>query len=426
MNALTTCFSGRKSRLRVAITLLGGSSALLPITSQAEFFKDSHAYVGFRNFYVNRDFKGGNLDQSRDGSWSQGFDWNFRSGYTEGVVGFGLDLSTQHAFRLDGGRGRTPDIVLPYDSKTGRPVRDYGRAGATAKIRYKQTELTIGEHRPTLPVVFHDDSRQLDSVFEGVQVKSKIGDFDWTAGRFTSFSGRNTAGHHKLYLFTRPYGPVYESDGLSFVGTTYKPSDRYNISYFHARMDDVYRQNYVGLTFVTPINEDFRLINDLRYFKFTNDGKQLYGKIDTRIYNAMTTLRHRGHGFSVGYQSNVGGQIPTIGDFTPQPYVANWSALGFIMPNEKSWQLRYTYDFTEQGLPGLNLMTRYIRGNSIKWKDQAKTTHESESGVFVSYTLQNGPMKGLMFEWRGIRTKVERGRSYDENRLITTYTWNFW
>lgn len=52
-------------------------------------------------------------------------------------------------------------------------MRDYGRAALTGKVRYNKTELKIGELRPTLPVAYIDDSRQLITTYHGVQLESK-------------------------------------------------------------------------------------------------------------------------------------------------------------------------------------------------------------------------------------------------------------
>ena len=79
--------------------------ALMPLAAQADFVEDSQMNLGLRNFYVDRDFKGDNPRTSRDGSWSQGFDLRFTSGYTQGQLAFGLDAAAQYAYRLDGGGG---------------------------------------------------------------------------------------------------------------------------------------------------------------------------------------------------------------------------------------------------------------------------------------------------------------------------------
>ena len=51
---------------------------------------------------------------------------------------------------------------------------------------------------------------------------------------------------------------------------------------------------------------------------------------------------------------------------------------------------------------------------------------ESERDLFLAYVVQSGPLKGLGMEWRNIYARFQHGNDYDENRLMTTYTWTFW
>ena len=141
----------------------------------------------------------------------------------------------------------------------------------------------------------------------------------------------------------------------------------------------------------------------------------------------MTTLRKAGHAFGVGYQRMLGeSAFPTLNGFVPQPYLVNWSAVAFIRPNESSWQARYDYDFVAMGIPGLNLTTRYLRGTGIDRVGDLSQTAENERDLFLSYVVQSGPLKGVAVEWRNIHAQFKHGNDYDENRLITTYTWKFW
>lgn len=139
---------------------------------QADFTDDSHLSMGLRNFYVDRDYKQENAAKSRTGSWSQGFDLQFISGYTEGPVQFGLDLDGQFAYRLDGSKARSPDGALPVQTD-GSPVRDYGHSAATAKVRFSKTELKIGDQRPNLPVAQYDPTRQLVTSYTGALLESR-------------------------------------------------------------------------------------------------------------------------------------------------------------------------------------------------------------------------------------------------------------
>ena len=43
------------------------------------------------------------------------------------------------------------------------------------------------------------------------------------------------------------------------------------------------------------------------------------------------------------------------------PYLVNFVQVNdFAGPKERSWQLRYDYDFVGLGIPGLTFMTRYV------------------------------------------------------------------
>jgi len=403
------------------------------ISAQADFIDDRQVSLGLRNFYIDRDFKQHDAPKSRVGSWTQGFDFRAISGYTEGTVQFGLDVSAQYAYRLDGGGGRGPDTIIPYDDSKGEQVRDYGRAALTAKARYSKTELKIGEHRPTLPVAFYDDSRQLITTYHGFMLESReVDKLTLTAGRFTEISSRESSNREKMYLFNGP-DIQRRSDGLNFAGATYAFTPALSATYFYGQLEDIYQQQYLGATHNADLGNGFGLKTDLRYFDNREDGKALYGDIDNRSYGAMTTLRKGAHAIGVGYQRMLGDStFPTLNGYAPQPYLVNWSTVAFVKPNESSWQLRYDLDFASYGVPGLKLMTRYLRGTGIdRGNNDLDQNVESERNIFLSYVVQSGPLKGVGFEWRNIDVKTRYGNGaasgadYKENRLITSYTFKF-
>lgn len=403
------------------------------ISAQADFIDDRQVSLGLRNFYIDRDFKQHDAPKSRIGSWTQGFDFRAISGYTEGTVQFGLDVSAQYAYRLDGGGGRGPDTIIPYDDSKGEQVRDYGRAALTAKVRYSKTELKIGEHRPTLPVAFYDDSRQLITTYHGFMLESReVDKLTLTAGRFTEISSRESSNREKMYLFNGA-DIQRRSDGLNFAGATYAFTPALSATYFYGQLEDIYQQQYLGATHNADLGNGFGLKTDLRYFDNREDGKALYGDIDNRSYGAMTTLRKGAHAIGVGYQRMLGDStFPTLNGYAPQPYLVNWSTVAFVKPNESSWQLRYDLDFASYGVPGLKLMTRYMRGTGIdRGNNDLDQNVESERNIFLSYVVQSGPLKGVGFEWRNIDVKTRYGNGaasgadYKENRLITSYTFKF-
>ncbi|MFK7702698.1 OprD family porin [Pseudomonas caspiana] len=391
-------------------------------TAQADFVDDSHLTLGLRNFYVDRDFKQENAPKSRTGSWSQGFDLQFKSGYTDGPVQFGLDVGSQFAYRIDGSKDRSPDGVLPVQTD-GSPVHDYSRANATAKIRYSNTELRIGEQRPNLPVVSYDPTRQLVTSYQGALLESKeIKDLTLTAGHFWSIAGRESSNTEDLYLWGDT--PNQSSDGLNFAGASYAFTPNLTGTYFYAQLEDIYRQHYVGVAHKMPLGDGYALKTDVRYYNSKEEGQALSGRVDNRTYGAMFSLLKGGHTFGAGYQRMLGlDTFPTFNSYAPAPYLINWSALGFVKPDERSWQVRYDYDFAAMGVPGLKWMARWMEGNGINLGQQS---HETERTSILSYVVQDGPLKGFGATWMNIGVNVRDTSQYEENRMILTYTVSLW
>ncbi|QGZ29055.1 OprD family porin [Stutzerimonas stutzeri] len=411
---------------------VAGLLGCLPLTVQADFVDDSAVSLGLRNLYLDRDFKQNNAPTSRVGNWSQAFDFRAISGYTEGPVQFGLDLSAQYAFRLDGGGGRGPDGIIPYDRSEGEQASEWGRAALTGKMRFSKTELKVGEHRPKLPVAFFDDSRLMVTTYHGFSVETKeIDNLSLTAGRFTRMSGRESAGSEKMYLFNGPDVRI-RSDGLNFGGGTYAFTSALSATYFYGQLEDIYEQHYFGLAHLADLGSGYKLKTDLRYFDNSEDGDAYYGNIDNQSYGAMTVLSKGAHSFGLGYQRMLGDSaFPTLSGYAPQPYLVNWSTIAFIKPNESSWQARYEYDFAGMGIPGMKMMTRYMRGTGIDRGGDQSENVESEFNLNLGYVVQSGALKGLGFEWRHMDIKTRygagaaSGNDFKENRLITTYTFKF-
>ena len=74
------------------LTGLGILAALLSQNAVAGFVNDSSATITARNFYLDRDYKK-ETPYSAAREWAQGFIVKANSGFTEGMVGFGLDVT---------------------------------------------------------------------------------------------------------------------------------------------------------------------------------------------------------------------------------------------------------------------------------------------------------------------------------------------
>ncbi|HGA2315511.1 TPA: OprD family outer membrane porin [Pseudomonas putida] len=396
---------------------------VLPLSSFADVVDDSHLSLNFRNLYLNRNFTNSSAPVSKVGNWSQGFDLQFESGYTDTPLAVGLDLNGQYAFRLD---STGNDGSLPFSQHRQQAADDYSRGGATLKLKYAKTQVKIGDQKPFYPVASNDPSRQLDTIYQGAVIESR--DFDnltLVGGRFWSIVTRESSNHERLYRYGT--NDSLDSDGLDFAGATYNFTPDLQGSYFHGVLNDIYKQDYGGIKHTLKFADGYQLKTDVGYFNNREDGAARSGPVDNRAYFGLVTLEKSGHMVGASYQRMTGDTVfPTLNGYVPQLWLPNWASIPFIRPDERSWSVRYGYNFVAMGIPGLKLFTRYIKGTDVDRGPGLARDQESERDIMLSYVVQSGPLKDLSFDLKNMRTQQKYGNDYTEYRLITSYTWKFW
>ncbi|KTS77275.1 porin [Pseudomonas oryzihabitans] len=394
--------------------------SLAVLTGQAEaagFLEDSHAVLTFRNFFFQRDFTQQSYPLDRAREWTQGFILDARSGFTPGPVGFGVDVLGKYAVKLDGGAGRYGALLLPRHSD-GEPAADFGRLGLAAKARFAKTEFKYGEWMPNLPLLNADDFRALPQTFQGMQLTStEIKNLKLQLGQFRRTSLRNDDSLEKL-----GYGKI-AADSFDFVGADYEiAATRTTLRLWSGELEDVYRQHYLGVIQSLPLGGDRRLDANLGVYRGREAGRALAGDLDNTTYSLLVSLRSGAQVFSLGRQLNQGATGWMRVNGTGGIYLANNTFnTAFDNPHENSWQLRYDYDFTGLGLPGLSLMTRYVRGDDVrlaKVRDGREWVRESE----LAYVFKSGALKDLSLRWRNATVRRDFSNlDYDENRVIVSY-----
>lgn len=347
------------------------------------------------------------------------------SGYTEGAVGLGLDLTGLYAIKLDGGAGTSNDGNLPFSAHTGQPVNNYGRGGLTAKLRYSNSTLKAGLLEPRLPVIFQDDVRVLPQTFQGVMLEAREWDmFSITAGQLWNTSTRAVSGRRSFYL--AGHDPSEDSNKFLFGGVDTQWLPDISVSYWFGRLENIYKQHYLGGNFRYPLGENTALLGTLSYFHSSQSGRALSGDIDNQAYGVKLGVRHNGHTLSTHYQRMQGKDpFPLLMGYTPQPYLVNWTTNnGFTGAEERSWQVRYDYDFTGLGILGLTLMFRYTRGDHIN-RSGLPRGHEFERDTDIGYTVQSGLLKDLSLQLRTATVRSSHANKFDEVRFITSYPLKF-
>ncbi|WP_411563102.1 OprD family porin [Pseudomonas shirazensis] len=405
----------------LGITLL--SQPLL--AAESGFFEDAKASLSARNYYFSRDFSDivGANQQSKAEEWAQGFILDFKSGYTPGPIGFGVDAVGLLGIRLDSSPDRVNSGLLPVHGD-GRAASDYSRLAGTFKVRVSQTELRVGELQPNLPVLTFSDIRLLPPTYQGVSLNSaEINGLTVQVGHLSSTHLRNEGGDDKLNAMLG-HVPMRQvaSDAFNYLGGDYVFNDKQtSASLWYGQLEDIYQQGFVGLKHSKPFG-DWVLSANLGYFTAREDGDALLGQIDNQAFFSLLTARHGGHSFHVGYQGIYGE--------SPFPRVfANITPLGnevptyeFAYTDERSYQARYDYNFAAMGIPGLTATVRYITGNNVD-TGRGFEGKDRERDLDIGYAVQSGVFKGLGIRVRNAVARSNYRSDIDENRLILAYTW---
>ncbi|GAB3467550.1 OprD family porin [Azotobacter salinestris] len=423
----------------------------LPCASAAGFIDDSKASLGLRNFYFNQDYRSGEAAPSKAEEWGQGFILNFRSGYTQGPVGVGLNAIGLLGVKLDSGgrtdkagRSRNPGQLFPLDHDNSA-VDHFGSLGLTGKLRISRTEAHIGTLQPRLPVVVFNDGRLLPQTFEGGQITSaEFADLTLIGGMLEHAKGRASTDRQALSV---PGNRTRRSNKFYYGGADYRIGKNLLLQYYYATLEDFYEQHFVGLThtLALPVGS---LTSDLRYFHSEPDGDNASaagradgytigdarlandlekGEVDSRLWSALFTYRLGGHALGLGYQQNEGdSELPYLNqsDGATSYTIATRQIGGFSCAGERVLGATYSYDFAALGLPGLSARVIYNKAWHIDVAGRARSDREWERDLRLDYVLQSGPLKGLGIAWANasLRSHVASQRDIDENRLIVLYS----
>lgn len=413
-----------KHSSKLCVLLSAGVGASLAQAAESGFLAGSSATLQARNYYFSRDFSDiRGPEQSRAEEWAQGFILNVRSGYTAGPVGFGLDAIGTLGIKLDSSPDRVNTGLLPVQ-EDGRAADDYSRLGVAVKMRLSKTELKVGELQPNLPVLVFSDIRLLPPSYQGASItSSEIAGLTLQGGHLASTSLRNEAGDDKLQamLGHKPQRQA-SSDAFNYAGADYAfNGNRTTLSAWYAQLEDIYAQRFLGLKHSEPLG-DWVLGANIGYYVSAEDGKQLIGAIDNQAFFSLLSARRGGHTFYIGYQA-------MYGDSAFPRVFANVTPLGnevptfeFAYADERSWQVRYDYDFAALGVPGLVASARYITGDNVD-TGLGYEGKDRERDLDLGYLIQGGALKGLGVRVRNVTACSNYRTDIDENRLILSYTW---
>ena len=211
-----------------------------PPSSQAAskgFVTDSHLNLQFRNY---SDYFQAPTSIYRH-AWIQGAQANYESGFTQGLIGFGVDASLFAALKLDGGNGAGNMVHVGKDGGGSQQLAWAYPGMYDIKGRISETVVKYGLQTVTNPFLEPHDNRALPPTFLGVSmVSNDLVHTTLEAGSFTKVDAR---GHTNLTNLTTSYGGT-RIDRLTYVGGTWHYAKNGEMALYVDQADDVWRQCY--------------------------------------------------------------------------------------------------------------------------------------------------------------------------------------
>ncbi|PWE45255.1 OprD family outer membrane porin [Pseudomonas prosekii] len=434
--------------LLLAVVQPGWAAEPVAPQDQAPGFIDgSHLGLNLRHYYSNQHTqrsthlvikKHGVAQPTRErDTWVQTGMLNYSSGYTQGLVGFGVDASLFSAVTLERGHGAVAnggDRVL-VDSD-GDAVPTWSRLGVgDLRLRVSSTELKAGRMLTENPVLRYKDNRALPSTFQGIALNSN--ELDWLAlqaGSFERAIPRTGTGSERL---TTTFGNrAYSGSRISYLGATAKSPYGLTVSAYGSRFEDMWQQYYLGATHLAGDRAHLALKTSLNYYRTRDQGEQHLGFIDNDAYSLAVTAAHGAHGLTAAWQQVFGDEYFDYVWESTGNYMANSLCSDYNGPNEKSWQLRYDLDFVAYGIPGLTASLWHAKGWGIDGshyngdRDGRNTGYNvrgldgakhNENGLMLAYVVQSGALKNAVLRSIVYNHRESGGQidgSYDEFRLV--------
>ncbi|MFV0467628.1 MAG: OprD family outer membrane porin [Dysgonomonas sp.] len=377
----------QKLTLAVLIQAALISSAFASEQSESKgFVEDAEGSVLFRTGYISRDKKNGVADTS---SVAESAMVKMESGYTKGIVGFGVGVIGDGSFKI-GENNNAGNNMIPKHND-GSAYDHWGRGGGIVKARISNTEVRYGTQVLDLPVLASNTARMVPEYFEGVLATSReINGLELTAGKFTKDQ----------------YSDQINSDGNELDravvwGAKYKFNDAMNASYYGLDSKNALERHYVNANYKQSLANGNSLTYEFSGYHTEWDkgasasSSKLTDDADNRsnnIWGLSGSYNHGPHNVMLAYQQSTGNTGYAYGEnadgnqsvYLPNSYLSDFNGRG-----EKSVQIQYNLNFATYGVPGLNWTSAYVYGWDI---DTATDNNAKESEIFnqVKYTVQSG------------------------------------
>lgn len=426
--------NAKKLTLAVLVQAALISTAVASEQSEAKgFVEGAEGSVLFRTGYLNRDKKDGLTNDTSSAAQTAIFQLD--SGFTQGVVGFGIGVVGDLSFKLGENKNAGNQMIPKHDD--GSAYDHWARGGVNVKARISNTTVTYGTQVSELPVMASNTARLVPEYYTGVFIESnEIKNLNLVAGKFTK----------------NQWSDDIKSDGQNldraiFWGAKYKFNDQVNASYYGVDVKDKLDRHYGNVNYSFPTANGATVTLDAMGYNTkwkvgaaTTDPRSATEELTNSIWGVSASYNRDAHNLMLAYQDNAGNigyDYAYNADGLQSIYVPNSYLSDFNGNDEKSVGLQYNYNFKNHGLPGLNWTTAFVYGWDIdvaEINNPAQIIDQAEEHEFfnqVKYTVQSGAFKDASLRLRhsylrASDTYNNASGNYVSNAIGSTNEWRIW
>ena len=413
-------------------------AALCSELSHAALLDDSKLDLTLRNFYFDRDYKLDPYPYPAARDWAQGFIFKAQSGYSEGIVGFGLDINVLAAANLYGSAENYARSGLLNVNNDNSREDFYAKLGLTGKLKYRNNELFIGDLMPLIPTVFSSQARLLPQTYRGIKLigneipKLQLEGYYLDQTRFRDSSDYQDVGIDNI---NRRYQSAAQADHFYTLGGSYQLTPSYRLRAYHGELQGIYQQQFFGFNGKQALDQDLQLLSELRFFNSRDTGEAKVGEIDNRHISGLVGLNRNNQTFSLGYMQSFGDTAIPFLSGQESPVMLDLMSSDYSNKDEKVYYARYDLAFkgkkiADVPLDGLRFMTRYAKGVDVDLNIDNQDFEEESIEAELAYQVPEGKLKGL-----GLRARYSHYRNdfptnmtfhaANELRLNVDYTFKF-
>lgn len=347
-------------------------------------------------------------------SWIQAARLAYQSGFTDGVVGLGVDATLFAGVKLDGGRGDGNMVRVDRDA-SGQPARAWIHPGEYAlKVRIARAIMKIGLQTVINPFLEPYDNRAFPPTFRGWSaIATPATGVAVSAGSFDAVNNRNAV--YQERMSTVAAGVAF--DRLSYLGVDVHWAERARLAVYASRQADLWDRYYLSAARSFGAADTFKWLVRSDGYATRGQGEQRAGALNTNAYSASVTASRGASSLMLSYQRINGDYFFDYVKETSGIYLENAMGTDYNAPHERSLQLRYKFDGKAAGVPGFQMTLWAVRGTGADGRAQALQrsqpgehlhdlywTHgqpiggwNKEHGAKLVYLVQNGKLKDTKF-----------------------------